>query len=165
MIESKDEVQQYWKEKEHIYGGPVEYRAFARLLGSTRQGSVDLAGLIFIASGQMVFEDFEKQPGFLNSLFFRKKAGTYKKTEFSIKTADIREIKIVSQTAAKAMIAGSLKETKPIAGIQKIVSVSVHEFVMDGGFSYFFEVLNKVGPETILKKTAGETPALPEDAR
>lgn len=155
--DTRDEVELYWKEKEVRFGGKAEYKVFARFLGDTLRGPNELTGLIYIIAGQLVFEDFEKQPGFLASLI-KKKKETYQKTEIILDIREIRDMKNVSQGSAKLRLAGNEKETEALTGIKKFFAVGIHQFTMAGGESYFFEILSKNGPEKTIAKTKAAFP-------
>ena len=73
-----DHVKIFWDERRKLYGGGIQFRSFARLLGGGGDKGEDLSGLLYLVGEQLIFEDFEKEGGFLG-LFMKKFKGNTKK--------------------------------------------------------------------------------------
>ena len=142
LRETPNQVDQFWKEKEAQYGAPPVFKGFARYLGNTKSQAEDKPGLLYLIGNNLVFEDFEKQPGFFDSLARRNKT-IFKKTEFVIDPQQIKEILVISLENVKSKFARENTESKPLAGLAKVFAIPVNEIVMEEGFSYFFEVIGK----------------------
>ncbi|MDR1894776.1 MAG: hypothetical protein LBQ61_08870 [Spirochaetales bacterium] len=156
--EGQTQAQEYWNEKESLYGGRTEYRAFVRLLGSAPGGGSERAGLLFVIGGKVIFEDFERERGFWDILTSGKNRAPYQKTLLELKIEEIQSIVLVSQSQAKARISGRLPACRPVSGPEKIFSVIIHEVNMEGGTAWYFEILSTQGLKAFLEARKKDPP-------
>ena len=140
--ENNSEAAEFWKEKEDLYGGKIEFRSFARYLGNTVSGSADLSGLLYLVNGRLIFEDFEKEPSMFGFLI-KKKKSVYEKTLIEIPASEIRDLNQVSQGTSAGRMAGIPGPSQPISALARIFSVVVRELNMNDGNAYYFEILDK----------------------
>ncbi len=132
----------FWKEKETEYNGKIEYKTFTRLVGTLNEKKKELSGLLYIVDSKLVFEDFEKEGGFLGMLF-KKSKSNYEKTIIIINLSDISGITQISQGTAAGRISGAPGPAKPISGFMKFFSIIVNEVLLLNGEGFYFEILDK----------------------
>lgn len=139
---TNNETEEFWTEREQQYGGKIQFRSFARLLGTTLREERELSGLLFLAGGTLVFEDFEKESALMGFIIktARKK---YEKTVYEIPFNEISGVKPVTQGTAKRKLAGASGETGEISSLAAFFGRPVQELTLSTGERLYFEVLDK----------------------
>lgn len=144
------QVNEFWRERQELYGGEILHRTVARYLGSSGEDeSRELSGLLFFTGKELVFEDFEKQEGFLG-LLIRRNRPKYVKTILRTPVEDIVSVRRVSQRGASAKLKGDPAPVREITRLESFLSIAIHEVNLNSGSALYFELLDGAPLEKIL---------------
>ena len=136
-MEENNDSQEFWAEKESEIGRSVLFKSFARFIGETGKGPLNLSGLLFATDDRVYFEDFEKST--MLDIFTKKKK-KYEKYTMNFLIDDAAEMRKVSESSAEACINGSLEEAKPQGALGGLFGTPAWEIKFKTGGSYFFEL-------------------------
>jgi hypothetical protein len=142
MSNVEDEAKNFWENIERQKGGKVTFFTFATFLGESGSRQVSLGGLLYIVGDMVYFEDFEKE-NWIAKIFTRKQK--WEKTEFSFRTGNLSEVRLVSKGTALNCIAGYLDEadTKPVSKVFAALFQPVIQIRLKGQGSLFFDIMRK----------------------
>jgi len=147
-MEDNNEANEFWNEKQEVYGGEVEYRSFCRLLGRTGGDERNLAGLIFRIGDNLVFEDFEKEGGMLGILI-KRKTQKYEKSIVEMSIKEIASVRKVSQRGAQMKLAGAGGTVPTISPLTAFLGITIYEIALKNDELYYFEIMGKTSVEEI----------------
>jgi len=135
-------MEDFWKERQEKAGGKVQFQTFATFIGRSQDKRLDLGGLAYIINNIVYFEDFEKDNFFFKIISKRK---NYTKTEFSFPVSSVQSVKEVSLGEGVNCITGIIKDTdtKGINPVVRFFSNPILQISMEGGYSYFFDIMRR----------------------
>lgn len=94
------ETLEFLEQLETENGGPIIFKTYAALQGTTEGKTANLGGLLYVVNSLLIFEDFEKQPGMME-LLSRKRSTKYVKLKMAQPISAISSIRIVRKTLAE----------------------------------------------------------------
>ncbi len=136
--ESKD----FFAEKEQLYGGPVIYKTFSCMFIRREDSVVELQGLLYIAGGFVIFEDFERTGGLESLIRIKKTVHTKYTAQEPLES--VLKWKQVGAKASKRFLLGNSEagELRPASKICLALGRPRIHISFSSGAHWFLEVIS-----------------------